>query len=244
MSSSALDNFEIILLGTINSGNIGSVARAMANMGLSRLNLVNPRCGINQQSYNMATVGADILRRAALFPSLREALSGAVYVLGTTARCRRWRDSLGPLQAARKALEQARSGRVAIVFGPEDMGLSNDELELCNEVVTIPTAPDASSLNISQAVLLICYELFSSSEEPGDLSGCREIPASVEMTEAMYDHMRESLLNIGYLNPQKPDHTMGIIRRILTRAGLSASESRMLRGMFRQLAWYARKTSV
>jgi TrmH family RNA methyltransferase len=233
-----LNSIDIILCGTLNSGNIGSVARAMANMGFSRLCLVNPRCGINQQSYNMAPVGADILRKAELFPSLREALAGAVYVLGTTARTRRCRDSFSPAQCAAKALEQARGGRVAIVFGPEDMGLSNEELELCNEVVTIPTAPGASSLNISQAVLLVCYELFSSAGGSCPAEAALGDPAPVEMTEAMYDHMRQSLLEIGFLNPQKPEHTIGMIRRILSRTGLSIPEVNMLRGLFRQLVWY------
>jgi tRNA/rRNA methyltransferase len=192
----------------------------------------------------MAPVGAEILRRAELFPSLREALAGAVYVLGTTARGRRWRDSLGPSPCAAKALQQARTGRVAIVFGPEDMGLSNEELELCNDVVTIPTAGNASSLNIAQAVLLICYELFSACEEPREEAADIENPAPVAMTEALYDHLRESLLEVGFLNPQKPDHILGMIRRLLSRSGLSVPEVRMLRGLFRQLVWYIRHSKA
>jgi len=232
-----------VLVGTLNSGNIGSVARAMANMGLSSLSLVNPRCKIDQQSYAMATHGDEILRGARSFPALRDALADAVYVYGATARGRRWRDALEPREFGGRALHHARSSRVAIVFGPEDMGLSNDELELCNEVVSIPTAEGASSLNLSHAVLLVCYELFSATLGARAAEAAAIEPAPVAMVEAMYDHMRESLLDIGFLNPQKPDHTLGIIRRMLTRAGMTVPEVRMLRGLFRQLAWYIRKMS-
>jgi len=238
-----LSSFDIVLVGTLKSGNIGSVARAMANMGLSRLSLVSPRCTIDQQSYAMATHGDDILRSARLFPSLRDALAGAVYVFGTTARGRRWRDCLELRELGCRAVHHAGGGRVALVFGPEDMGLSNDELELCNEVVTIPTAQGASSLNISHAVLLICYELFSSCREDRASDGSPVDPAPVAMVEAMYDHMRESLLEIGFLNPQNPEYTLGMIRRMLTRTVLSVPEVRMLRGLFRQFVWYIRKKS-
>ncbi|MBN2108052.1 MAG: RNA methyltransferase [Deltaproteobacteria bacterium] len=243
MASPLLSSIDIVLVGTLTSGNIGSVARAMANMGLSRLSLVRPRCTIDQQSYAMATHGDGILSSARLFPSLRDALAGAVYVFGTTARGRRWRDCLELRELGARAVHHARGGRVALVFGPEDMGLSNDELELCNEVVTIPTVQGASSLNISHAVLLVCYELFSASREGKALDGASIDPAPVAMVEAMYDHMRESLLEIGFLNPQNPEYTLGMIRRMLTRTVLSVPEVRMLRGLFRQLVWYIRKKS-
>jgi tRNA/rRNA methyltransferase len=162
-----------------------------------------------------------------------------VHVIGTTARDRRWRDNLSLRGCAARALEHAAGGRVAIVFGPEDMGLSNDELELCNAVVTIPTAPGASSLNLAHAVLLMGYELFSACGAATDAAPVLE-PAPLAMTEAMFDHMRSALLEIGYLNPQNPDHSLGMIRRLLTRAGLSIAETSLLRGMFRQLVWYSK----
>lgn len=241
MASSILSNIDIVLVGTLNSGNIGSASRAMANMGFSRLSLVHPRCTIDQQSYAMATHGDDILRSALTFATLREALADAGYVFGATARGRRWRDCLEPCELGGRAVHYARSGRVALVFGPEDMGLSNEELELCNEVVTIPTSPGASSLNISHAVLLICYEVFSACRTTQGSNGLSIDPAPVAMVEAMYDHMRESLLEIGFLNPQNPDYTLGMIRRMLSRTGLTVPEARMLRGLFRQLVWYIRK---
>lgn len=241
MASPILSNIDIVLAGTLSSGNIGSVARAMANMGLSRLSLVHPRCKIDQQSYFMATHGDDILRSARTCASLREALADAVYVFGTTARDRRWRDALEPRELGGRAVERARRGRVALVFGPEDMGLSNDELELCNEVISIPTADGASSLNLSHAVLVVCNEIFLACRDLPLADGELSEPAPVAMVEAMYDHMRESLLEIGFLNPQNPGHTLGMIRRLLSRTGLSVPEVRMLRGLFRQLVWYIRK---
>jgi TrmH family RNA methyltransferase len=243
VEQTALGSIDIVLVGTLHSGNIGSVARAMANMGLSRLSLVNPRCKVDQQSYAMATHGDDILRSARTVTSLREALADAVYVFGTTARGRRWRDALELRELGDRVVYHARGGCVALVFGPEDMGLSNDELEICNEVVSIPTAQGASSLNISHAVLLICYELFSACRKTQASDGAISQPAPVAMVEAMYDHMRESLLEIGFLNPQNPEYALGMIRRIFSRTGLSVPEVRMLRGLFRQLVWYIRKKS-
>lgn len=240
MVSPILNSIDIVLVGTLHSGNIGSVARAMANMGFSRLSLVNPRCKIDQQSFSMATHGDGILRSARTFPSLRAALADTVYVFGATARSRRWRDVLEPRELAGRAVEHAHSGPIAIVLGPEDMGLSNDELELCNEVVSIPTAPGASSLNISHAALLICYELFSACRETPATDAALSDPAPVAMVEAMFDHMRESLLEIGFLNPQNPEYTLGMIRRLLSRTCLAVPEVRMLRGLFRQLVWYIR----
>jgi tRNA/rRNA methyltransferase len=242
MADPLFDSIDIVLVSTLNSGNIGSAARAMANMGLSHLRLASPRCKIDVQSYAMATHGADILRSAREYPTLREALADAIYVVGTTARSRRWRASHEPRELAGSLLQHACEGRLALVFGPEDMGLSNDELELCNEVMSIPTAGGASSLNLSHAVLLVCYELYTACRDMPPSGGPLSEPAPVFMIEALYDHMRESLLEIGFLNPQNPEHALGMIRRLFSRTGLSVPEVRMLRGLFRQLVWYIRKT--
>ena len=240
VDSSILGNVDIVLVGTLQPGNIGSVARAMANTGMASLVLVRPCCTIDGQAYSMATHGARILRSARILPTLREALDDTVYAVGTTARDRRWRDCFDHRELGSRAAPHALAGRIALVFGPEDAGLSNEDLELCNEVTTIATAPGAASLNIAQAVLLVCYELFTAIGDPRSDISARQEPAPAAMTEAMYDHMREALLAIGYLNPQNPAHTLGMIRRVLSRAGLSVPEVRMLRGIFRQLVWYVR----
>ena len=232
-------NIDIVLVGTLASGNIGSTARAMRNMGFSRLKLVTPRCAVDEKAYWMATCGEDILRNVRFFSSLRDALADCSYSFGTTARSRRWRSALAPADMALKAMRLSRNNRTGIVFGPEDAGLSNDELELCSEVVTIPTAADASSINISHAVMIICYELFNASlNAAGEDHPDALAPAA--MTEQMYDHMRETLLEIGFLNRQNPDYTLGIMRRILTKAALTIPEARFVRGIFRQLAWYVK----
>ncbi|MCX8043210.1 MAG: RNA methyltransferase [Desulfobacterota bacterium] len=232
-------NVDIVLVGTLGSGNLGSVARAMCNMGLAHLKLVSPRCALDEQAFWMATCGEDVLKCAHVFPTLREAIADCSYCFGTTARHRRWRQTLSPRDAAQKTLGLCKTNRVAFVFGPEDSGLTNEELELCHEVITIPTVSSATSLNLSHAVMIICYELFMvTRQQPKTLRSTRLAP--VAMTEAMYDHMRTTLFEIGFLNRQNPDYTLGLMRRILTKAKLTIPEARFIRGIFRQLAWYVK----
>jgi tRNA/rRNA methyltransferase len=213
-----LDSITIILVGTIASGNIGSTARAMKNMGLSHLCLVNPQCELNEESYRMATSAGTILREARRAGTLREAIGGAGYVFGTTARKRRLRPHIFPREMGEKIAELLPKNRVALVFGPEDRGLSNDHLELCNEIVSIPTARGGKSLNLSHAVIIMCYEIHCSMQ--GRAEHIKPRLALSEEVENMYDHMRSALLEIGYLDPQNPDLTLGSFRRILTRAEL------------------------
>jgi len=234
-----LHNIEIILIGTISSSNIGSVARAMKNMGLFRLKLVNPRCKIDDKAFWMATCGSEILDAARFYQSLKEALSGSSYAFGTTARSRRWRSAVLPSEMAKKTADLVCNNKISIVFGPEDMGLSNDDLELCHEIVSIPTVDIASSINLSHAVMIICYEIYCAVCTNPGTDKAMELAQS-DFVEAMYDHMRDALLEIGFLNQQKPDHTLGMMRRILTRTGLSVRETNMIRGLFRQLRWYVK----
>lgn len=235
------NNIDIILIGTLYSGNIGSVARAMKNLGFPHLKLVNPQCNIDDQSFWMATHGKDIINRSQTFHNIRDAIEDSSYIFGTTARNRRWRSFLYPNQIAEKVVAMAQKNRVSIIFGPEDIGLSNDELELCNEVVSIPTVKGASSMNISHAVLIICYEIFHAANNEANHFEVVEL-ASSKRVEAMYDHMKRTLLEIGFLDPQNPEHFLGTIRRILTRASLSSKDVNFIRGVFRQLLWYIKKT--
>jgi tRNA/rRNA methyltransferase len=234
-----LDNIHIVLVGTIAPGNIGSTARAMKNMGLSHLCLVSPQCAITEEAFWMATNAGDIVHSARQAATLREAIAPAGYVFGTTARTRRMRMFIAPGEMAQQALSLAAHNKVAIVFGPEDKGLSNDELELCNEIISIPTAPGGSSLNLSHAVMILCYELYCALNKG---EGHEEVQrAQAAEVEKMYDHMRSTLLKIGFLNTQNPEHTLGSIRRMLNRAGLTSTEVNLIRGVFRQLLWYIRK---
>ena len=235
-----LHNIHIVLVETRSAGNIGSTARAMKNMGLSNLCLVNPQCELKAEALWMATNARDILNHARQVPSLREAIAGAGYVFGTTARKRRMRTFSSPREMAPRALALAAHNPVAIVFGSEDKGLSNQQLELCNEVISIPTAPDGTSLNLSHAVIIICYELHSATHD----KIIHEAPprAPIDEVERMYDHMRNVLCEIGFLNSQNPEHTLGSFRRILSRAGLTSTDVKLIRGLFRQLLWYINKT--
>ncbi len=235
----SLENIQIVLIGTLKSGNIGSVARAMNTMGCQCLVLVKPQCIIDEQSYWMATHAKNILDNVIIVDSLRDAVAGSAYIVGTTARSRRWRDCSTPAKMSQEIKQRNDSRPVSLIFGPEDSGLSNDELELCDKVVTIPTAEAAASLNISHAVMILCYELFLAAET------CAEqhvlvSPASSAKIEAMYDHMRTVLHEIGFLNPQNPEHFLGKFRRIFSRAGLSEDDVQLIRGVFRKLLWYIR----
>jgi tRNA/rRNA methyltransferase len=235
-----LDNIHIVLVGTLAPGNIGSTARAMKNMGVTHLWLVNPQCAVTEEAYWMATNAQNILSNVHRVHTLREAIAPAGYVFGTTSRTRRMRTFISPKEMAQKSLSLAAHNQVAIVFGPEDKGLSNDQLELCNEVISIPTAQGGSSINLSQAVMILCYELYS---VQNNATGYEEVHrAQADEVEKMYDHMRSALLKIGFLNKQNPEHTLGSFRRILNKAGLTSAEVNLIRGVFRQLLWYIRKT--
>jgi len=238
---SVLDNITIVLVGTLFPGNIGSVARAMKNMGMQRLCLVSPQCSVNEESFRMATSAGNILRAAVYAGTLRDAIADAGYIFGTTARTRRWRPHIFPPQMGKKAAELLPNNKVALVFGPEDRGLSNEHLELCNEVISIPAARGGKSINLSHAVIIICYEVYRAVQ--GEVSHEKARLAPAAEAEKMYDHMRGALLEIGYLDRQNPDLTLGSFRRILTRAGLTKEEVQLIRGVFRQLLWYIRKKS-
>jgi TrmH family RNA methyltransferase len=241
MPNDQLNNVEIILVGTLQSGNVGSVARAMKNMGLAHLKLAGPQCELDERARWMATHAADVLDNARMYPTLREAVADVQYVIGTTARDRRFRTLLTPTQMAEKVLSLVPFNRVAIVFGREDSGLSNDELELCDAAVSIPAAPEMMSLNIAQAVMVVSYELFCRVESQVPAAN-GDILASSGQQQEMYDHLRKLLLDIGFLNPQNPDVVLGKIKRLLTRAGLTDKDVKMVRGIVRQLQWYADTT--
>jgi len=240
MSDLSLNNIIIILHKTINPGNIGSTARAMKNMGLNCLHLVDPQCTVNDDSYRMATHGKDILEHIKIFDSIELASSESSYIFGTTARNRKWRDTITPSEMSVKTSELIGLNNVSILFGPEDFGLTNNELEYCNEVIVIPTVDDSSSLNISQAVLIICYEIFKRIELINtDTTVIKQIElAPIDKIEDMYTHMKQALTDIGYLDPQNPEHFLGNFRRILTRAGLTSEDVQTIRGVFRKLNWY------
>ena len=233
-------NIEIVLSGTLKSGNIGSVARAMNNMGFCTLKLVNPQCSVDDQAMHMATHGKDILKNVQIFTRIRDAVESSSYIFGTTARSRKHRNTILPEEMDGKIQLLAQGTMVSILFGPEDRGLSNEEIELCNDIVTIPTLSAASSLNISHAVMLICYAIFRSVNKITEISPAAQLAPS-EKTEPMYEQMQSILLDAGFLNKQNPKPVMGMFREILTRANLTISDVKLIRGVIRQLRWFMKR---
>ncbi|MCD6581201.1 MAG: RNA methyltransferase [Desulfuromusa sp.] len=231
----------VVLVEPQGALNIGSVCRAMLNFGFTDLRLVNPQVDhLSQDARLMAVKASTVLESARVFPGLEEALVGCALSFGTTRRFGRYREGLlHPDEAAAHLLPVAQKDSVALVFGREDRGLFTSELDLCQHFVTIPTDENLPSMNLAQAVTLCLYEVNKMrGQSAGRIHGRKNF-ASSENLEFMYQHMRQSLLNIGYLDPQNPDHILRSFRRILGRSGLNDREVRILRGLFNQIDLYS-----
>lgn len=232
-----LANVRIVLVRPRGSGNIGSIARAMKNMGQTELAIVGRARTRSFWARAMAVHGRDILGNAKCYDSLRQAIADCVLVVGTTCRSGLYRrHSQGPRDVAPDILAAARNGKVALIFGPEDHGLSNKDLEHCQLLVTIPTHPDYPSLNVAQAVVICLYELYLASLTAPKRTTIQRAPA--EDVERLFDRMRKVLLKIGFLDTENPEHMLLAFRRILGRAGLEDKDVRIFTGLFRQIEWY------
>lgn len=219
------------------SGNIGSVARAMKNFGASELAVVGPARTKSFWARAMAVHGRDILSAVTSYGSIREAIADCTLVVGTTCRPGLYRShSQSAREIAAKIAAAAQSEKVAIVFGPEDHGLSNKDLEHCQLLLTIPSHPDYQSLNVAQAVVVCMYEIFLAASEPAPSAGLKA--AKAESIERLFDILRPALLKIGFLNPDNPEHMLLALRRIFGRGGLEERDVKILAGMFRQIEWY------
>ncbi|WP_412029776.1 RNA methyltransferase [Deinococcus yunweiensis] len=225
-------NLAVVLVSPKTPGNIGSAARAMLNMGARDLRIVAPRCDhLDSQSVAMAVHAEGLLRSARIYPTLREALADRDLSVGTSARVRadlppgRHPATLRPLVRAAAA--------PALVFGPEETGLINSDLEQCQVTVRIPTG-DYASLNLAQAVLLVCYEFLQGGDE---VTASERKTATREDMEAMYGHLRETMQLIGYTDAVRARHTLRLWRAMLDRALMSPAESRLFRGFLRQVKW-------
>ena len=230
----AIDNIAIVLVETTHPGNIGAAARAMKTMGLSCLRLVSPRIFPSAEATARAAGADNILVSAGVYDTLHDALSDCVMVLGSSARLRNLScPVIRPDEGAAEAMSLAESGsKVAIMFGRESSGLSNEELDLCNKVIVIPTSSEFSSLNLASAVQLIGYELFR--HAPGNIisdnpSGI-ELATSAEM-EQFYRHLEECLIQIQFLDPEKPRRLMRRLKQLFNRASLDKNEYNILRGI-------------
>jgi len=234
--STFLDSICIILVEPQTPGNVGMVCRAMKNMGLRNLRLVKGCRTDLSDARRLAVSARDLLDSVVRFESLEDALADIEISVATTRRIGKYRQEImEPAEMVAKLGEKMGSGRVALVFGREDNGLSTDELALCRWQATIPTSDEYGSLNLAQAVLLFCYEI-SRGVMPGATIPSREIASTGEM-EDLYNHMEKTLIGIGFLNDANPKHVMRTFRRILSRAELDTREISVLRGMMSQMDW-------
>ncbi|WP_165855007.1 tRNA (cytosine(32)/uridine(32)-2'-O)-methyltransferase TrmJ [Marinobacter sp. JSM 1782161] len=240
-------HIRIVLIETSHSGNIGAVARAMKNMGLSNLYLVNPASFPDEASYARSSGASDILDRAVVVDTMEQAIEDCVLVMGTSARGRKvpW-PVIPPSESAARAAEHAGQGDVALVFGRENHGLSNEELQRCHYHIHIPSNPDYSSLNLAMAVQVICYEvrmhqlraleagdgqaLLKPMLRPGDEGW--DIPlASVQDVEGFFGHLEQVLVDVDFHRRDNPRQLMTRLRRLFQRAHLDQMEINILRGI-------------
>jgi len=240
----ALQNLRVVLVRPKRSGNIGAAARAMANMGVGDLALVAPPHALNRFHAGVMAVHArHVLERMRVYSTLAQSVADCGLVVGATCRRGPYRDGSRPLRdAAREVVEMVAANRVALVFGPEDHGLANDDLRVCHRLVTIPADSRYPSLNVAQAVLLCCYEIFLAAGAAADGGGgqAQERPlASSGAVELMYEKLRDAFLSVGFLHADNPEHIMFALRRIFGRSGLEERDVRILLGLARQIRWYA-----
>ncbi len=229
--------FRVVLCQTSHPGNIGAAARAMKTMGITRLCLVEPKKFPDREANALACGAINLLENAHVCSTLEEALAGCALVIGLSARKRQLSHELVTVrEAATRARTLAASGQqIALVFGNEMSGLSNAELDLCQLLAMIPTNPDFSSLNVAAAVQVMCYEVYSGLVSDVPLTSNNDvIPlASSEDVERLYRHMEETLIQIGFLNPDEPGRLMQRVRRIYARAKLEKEEVNILRGVLK-----------
>ena len=235
MATDQLHRVTLVLNEPQDPVNIGSVVRVMKNMGLRHLRLVRPADFDAYRIQGVAHTGVDIIESTRLFDSLEEAIADARLVVGTSARGRRARRNYRrPREAATEVLEAATSGEeVALVFGREDRGLSNDQLDYCNRIVVIPTDLEHSSLNLAQAVLVLAYEVRLAAEcDPGFKEPRRfAARASREELEAVFAEVEASLSSVDFFKTQKPAPILRTLREVAGRADLDEREAALFKAM-------------
>ena len=229
-----LENVRIVLVGTTHSGNIGSAARAMKVMGLTQMVLVAPECEVDGQAIALAAGASDIANNARVVSTLDEAIADCSLVIGSSARSRtlEW-PMLEPRECGVKAIEEAKSHPVALVFGRERVGLINDELQKCHYHVCIPANPNYSSLNLAMAVQTISYETrvawLDSESYKGEVKES-EYPLNNEL-ELFYSHLENVMTETGFINKAHPGQVVNKLRRLFNRARPEAQELSILRGV-------------
>ncbi|MCD6586178.1 MAG: RNA methyltransferase [Desulfobacteraceae bacterium] len=238
-----LENIHIVLNRPRFPENIGSAVRAMRNMGLNKLIVVDPENYDIEKIMRLATHdSAEMVEQIKRYDNLESAVSSMSYVVGTTARLGGERQSVQkPADLADRLVSITADNPVAIVFGPEDRGLTNEEIRRCHVLINIPTA-DFSSINLAQSVMIICYEIFQASRK--NKSPFSPRLASRHELDGMYDQLKDILVRIDYILPENPDYWMNKLRRFFSRIPLRAREVSIIRGICRQVNWYGKKCYV
>jgi tRNA/rRNA methyltransferase len=232
-----LSRVRIVLCRPNHSGNIGAAARAMKTMGIADLRLIGGASHRAPEALAMAANSGDVLESARLHATLGEALGDCVAAFAFSARPREWAPSLLDVrQAALRATALAAGGSIALVFGNETAGLSNEEMFACQFLVRIPTSTEFHSLNLAQAVQVAAYELRMAAESAAPPPASGEQPATIEALEGLYRHLEEAAQDCGFLDPQDPKRLRERLRRLFARASLEREEVNIIRGLLRALS--------
>ncbi|EJB8348997.1 tRNA (cytosine(32)/uridine(32)-2'-O)-methyltransferase TrmJ [Vibrio cholerae] len=230
-----LERVKVVLVGTTHSGNIGSAARAMKVMGLSQMVLVDPHCQVDAQAIALAAGASEIALNAQIYPTLEAAVADCGLVVGTSARSRtlEW-PMLEPRECGEKLISEANQHSVAMVFGRERTGLTNDELQLCHYHVCVPANPEYSSLNLAMAVQLLSYEVrmaYLALQQSSQSSTLQEEYPRHQELERFYAHLEQVIMQTEFISAQQPGQVMNKLRRMFTRARPEAQEINILRGI-------------
>lgn len=236
-----LDNIAVVLERPRYPENIGAAARSIRNMGIRRLIVVEPENFDVVKVLKMATHAAsDVVKAIDVYENLQDALAGFQYVAGTTARLGGERQVItSPPKLAQSLVPISQENQVAILFGPEDRGLSNEDIRLCHTLVNIPTA-EFSSLNLAQAVMVMCYEIFTAELKQEETPFTPRLASRHEL-DGMYEQLKDILVKISFINAENPDYWLNNMRYFFNRFQLRAKEVRMIRGICRQINWYGKK---
>ncbi|CCH48961.1 RNA methyltransferase [Pseudodesulfovibrio piezophilus] len=240
-----LDDLTVVLFRPKFPENIGSTARACLNMGVTKMIIVDPYNFNMDKALPLATAHAKhVLENARICETLPEALEGFTAVYGTTARTGGWRKGIMSPSTLAKVVDERlhTGGKVALVFGPEDKGLTNEETSLCSGLMTIPTSREGTSLNLAQAVVIVLYECFKQAlSKPFVPDGPpEERPTTIQEQETLFANLQESLLAINFLKEDNPDYWMLPVRRFFSKINLKRNEFNLLMGVSRQVQWFVR----
>jgi tRNA/rRNA methyltransferase len=237
-----LARLRVVLVRTSHPGNIGASARAMYTMGLTRLALVEPAKFPHPDADALATGAAGVLQGASVVTTREQALAGCALAIGLSARPRAFAGRVMPVRdAAREAVARARDGEVALVFGTEMSGLSNEELAQCGIAATIPANPDYASLNLAAAVQVVAYEMRMAAGGREVWRAPRFAPATHDDVESLHAHVQRTLADMRFLDPARPRMLMPRLRRLFGRAGLEREEVNILQGILARIDELMRK---